>query len=290
MPTSNDARLPVFTLGAGAWRAEVFDPRPDPLALGPRYCHGSYVRALWRHDRLLTGRARPDWIPVDGEGLPEEFEVPFAFAGALDGEEFMRIGAGRQRRQGRGAADPKKLSSPVAWELIEQDGRHVRMRSADRLQQDQTVHAYELVREVRLHADGLDSVTTLTLHTPWSHPVEWFAHPFFRHSGADRTGFELPGNPQIIGPLTKGADNLWRLPPRESLAAAVNLWGEAGPVVLHLDPELGGGRLSVQVDRPLDHLVLYCSDLVASPEGKIMRAWRDNETATWTIRYRWEGD
>lgn len=282
----NDANLPVWTLVAGAWRAEVFDPRPDPLALGPRYCHGGYVRALWYQDRLLTGRPRPDWIPVDGEGLPEEFEVPFGFATALEGEFYMRIGAGRLRRQRRDALDPKRLAAPVQWELLEADERHVRMRCADSLQQDATRHAYELLREVRIHEQGLDSITTLRLDMHWSHPMEWFAHPFFRHSGADRTGFQLPGNPEILGPMTRDAAGLCRLPPRESLAAAVNLWGESGPVVLHLDPAVGGGQIALQLDRPLDHLVLYCSDRVASPETKLMRAWRDGETATWTLTYR----
>ena len=47
--------------------------------------------------------------------------------------------------------------------------------------------------------------------------------------------------------------------------------------------------MSLQLDRPLDHLVLYASDLVASPETKIMRAWREGEEAEWTLRYRWAG-
>ena len=283
----NDANLPVFTLAAGPWKAEVFDPRPDPFALGTRYCHGSYVRALWRDGRILTDRARPNWIPADGEGLPEEFEMPIGFASALDGEEYIRIGAGRLRRKGRGAEDPQRASTPVRWDVLRHDDRSVVMHCSDRIEQDKTVYAYDLIRTVRLSDDGLDSASELRMQVPWNHPMEWFAHPFFAHTGADRTGFELPGRPTIIGPMAPDASGLWRLPPYESLAAAVDIWGTVAPVILHLDPKLGGGKLSVQVDRPLDHLVLYCSPRVASPETKIMRAWRDGEQTSWTIRYRW---
>ena len=71
---SETADLPVWTLECGRWRAEVFDPRPDPAALGARYVHGGYVRALWRGDCLLTARASEQWDPYVGQGLPDVFE------------------------------------------------------------------------------------------------------------------------------------------------------------------------------------------------------------------------
>ena len=50
--------LPIITLRHGPWRAEVYDPRADPLSLGARYVHGGYVRALWHGERQLTALHR----------------------------------------------------------------------------------------------------------------------------------------------------------------------------------------------------------------------------------------
>ncbi|MEI8141035.1 MAG: hypothetical protein WCI03_14360 [bacterium] len=300
---NNDAGLPAFVLEAGPWKAEVFDPRAMPSALGMRYCNGGYVRALWHADRLLTGRARPGWSPVDGEGLPEEFEVCLGATNALEGEEYLRIGSGRYRKQGRGVA-PETL--PAAWQVVSSDERHVRMQCRDRVVTGGTEFEYELIRDVRLSEEGLASSSTLRMQMPWAHPMGWYAHPFFLHGAANCTGFELPGQPEVqcLGPHSSRGWGLTDTPTMrrdehgvhyftdatESLASVTNLWGERGPVVLHLDPALGGGRLALQLDRPLDHLVLYASDQVASPEMKISRCWREGEKSNWTLRYSWPGD
>jgi len=285
--------LPLITVRAGMWAAELFDPRPSGKALGHRYVHGGYVRRLVRGDRCLTGRPKPAWGPNEGEGMPESFEVPLGFARAIAGEEFICIGAGRLRSKGRGHDRPE-LSTAVAWEVVEQNASSITMRCRDAIRQDGHTYAYELTRTVIVRDDGLDSVTTLHMDILWSHPVEWYPHPFFAHTGANRTAFTLPGDPvvttgppNLAGPAVRDAQGVWRLPATESLTNFVGLWGEKGTVVVHLDPALGGGRVGVTLDCPLDHIVVWASDHVASPEPKIIRAFKNGETVTWTLQYRW---
>jgi hypothetical protein len=66
----------------------------------------------------------------------------------------------------------------------------------------------------------------------------------------------------------------------------LGLWGHVGPIFCHLDTAQGSRILSVQSDRPFDHVVLYASPLAASCEPYLARAWKNGETAGWTIRYR----
>src|SRR4051812_14122326 len=94
---SNPA-LPIIALTRGHWRAEIFDPRADPMALGARYVHGCYVRGLWRGERQLTARIDEAWDRFDGEGMPETFENSLGWGMTPRNEEYLRIGAGRLRR------------------------------------------------------------------------------------------------------------------------------------------------------------------------------------------------
>lgn len=280
--------LPVFELQAGAWRAQVFDPRPDPLALGARYVHGGYVAALWHGDRQLTGRASPAWDPYVGQGLPDVFELPFARDSAKTGEPYLRIGAGRLIR---GVQEQVKgpPAAPIAWELLSHDANHVTQRCTDQIERNNTRYAYRLTRTIRLTPDGLDATTDLTLRLSWNAPIFWFTHPFFAQTQGDATGFIPPAPATLTGsPLTRDAAGALHLPAAGGLANAVGLWGATGPVRCLLDPRLGGGVMDVAVNRPMDHLVLYASPLAASCEPQLARAWKDHENAQWTVSYRFQ--
>lgn len=297
--------LPLITLRHGPWRAEVFDPRGDPLALGARYVHGGYLAALWHGERLLTGQPLPGWSAFHGRGLPETFELSLGACTAGPGQEVLRLGAGRVRladrnpREGELARLP--LSTGLEWRLAAQDGRGLAMEVEDDDLDLDWQYGYHLRRELVLEDDGLVSRSTLTLRCrrAWQAAVSWFAHPFLAHTAADRTAFDCgPGRPVDPTPhpvhgappqaVERGADGLWRL--RHGTRSVLGgLWGSRQPLVVHLDPALGGGRLALELDAPLDHAVLWASRQVASLEPKLARWWPDGETATWTLRYRFLG-
>lgn len=262
--------IPTLTLQRGQHRVNVFDPRTDPLALGARYVHGGYIAAWWHGDRCLTARPKVDWDPYVGEGLPEVFEYPLGRDAVQTGEEFLRIGAGRLRKDNGGwPQSGGSPSTPVLWQLTHQTAESVTMRCEDTLGQ----FGYELSRTITVQDDGVESRTTLQLTCPWSHPVYWFAHPFFAHRDGTRTKLHLPANYQANFTMT--ADG--------GFGAVTNVWGNADPLVLDLD---GGGRLRIEVSRPLDKLIVYATRLAFSVEPYLARAWHDGERAEWSLRYR----
>ncbi len=259
-----------LTLRQGAHRVEVFDPRPDPLALGARYVHGGYVAAWWHGERCLTTRPKPEWDPYAGQGLPEVFEYPLGRDAAKIGEEFLRIGAGRLRKDtGHWPQAGGIPSTPVTWELTEQTGNALTMRCRDNLGE----FGYELTRTVALHDDGLESRTALQVECPWSHPIYWFAHPFFAHRDGTQTKLHLPGDAQASYRLTEDG----------GFGAVTGVWGSSAPLLLDLD---GGGRLQIEVSHPLDKLIVYATRQAFSVEPYLARAWHNGESATWSIRYR----
>lgn len=286
MNQPTDCILPAIEIASGPWRAEVFDPRPDPFALGARYVHGGYIKTLWFQGRQLTGRAVPHWDPYVGQGIPDVFEWPLGVNVCLPGEEFIRIGAGRLRRQGRGFSAGGLCSTPVEWRIEAMEATMISMRCADEVVGEQGRVAYELQRRIALDESGMTSHTVLTLRVPWNHPVCWFTHPFLAQARGDETGFELPDCSLVSGPAMRDAENAWRLPAKGGLANVTGLWGgNCRDIVCRLAPVTGGGRLRVSVDKPMDHVVLFASESAASPEPQLSRLWKDNETAAWSVRY-----
>lgn len=277
--------LPLLTLRHGPWRAEVADPRADPHALGARYVHGGYVAGFWHGDRRLGLRPIAAWNPYVGEGLPEVFELPLGFAACEMGEEFLRLGAGRLRRTGREAGADGLLSTTVAWELAESGDRQQVWRCADAVMIGGKRFGYRLERRLRLDDDGLASTTRLHLDCPWSQPLAWFAHPFIAQADGAGTGLDLAGGePQKN--LQRGADGLWRCPAAGGFTPVTGLWGRRAILALHLDHRQGGGRLDLDLDKPLDKAVVYATPLAMSVEPYWCRAWQDGEAAEWTLRYR----
>jgi len=284
--------LPVITLVHGPWRAEVYDPRPDPLALGARYCHGGYVRALIRDGRQLTGRLTDAWSRFDGEGLPETFENSLGWGPAGTNEEYLRIGAGRLRRQfnnPREWTSLPALCTVLEWAVTAQGPDHLSMTTADSIGAMGQTYGYRLERHLRLHDDGLDSTTRLTLQAEqWQgHLISWYAHPFFAQRAVSETALGLPAAAHVTGPLAQGADGLWRVTENQGRGVISGLWGERGPLTLHLSPALGGGRLAIGLDRPLDHAIAFAADPACSLEPKLVHHLVHGETVDWTISYRW---
>ena len=296
--------LPTITLQNGAHRVDILDPRADPRALGARYVHGGYIAAWHVGERCMTAGPTRGWMPFGGRGLPETFELPLAWAVADEGDCFMRIGAGQLRKKGLNAGEDwskAPLTSVLHWTVTEQSDEHITMTSGDSAEGLQWVISYTIERTVRVLPDGVESRTTLHLSCPRfvQHPISWFAHPFFAQSALGATSITAPGAELVHttrngggGPgattLARDDRGQWRFTAGNSRATLGGLWGASPELITHLDPTLSGGRVSVQVDRPLDHLVVWANDLVFSPEPKICRLWLDGERASWAIRYRFQ--
>jgi hypothetical protein len=309
MPSfQSDPALPLIDLRHGLWRARVFDPRPDPLALGARYVHGGYVAELWRGERCLTAAPTMAWDRFHGRGMPETFEFSLGQAQVRDGEEYLRIGAGRLRRGPsdlRETAVRQPLCGTVRWEISAQGDDHVSMRCCDRTESMDWIFGYELERELRLSESGLSSTTRLSLQLGQlgQCPLLWFPHPFFAHGRTSATAFSLPEGTKRIdrvlppwmraGPVNeceRGEDGRWRFTAANGDGRRTfgGIWGSRDPIIVHLDPTLGGGAMAMTCNRPLDHLVIWANDRTASPEPKLARALLDRETAEWTLDYRWQ--
>jgi hypothetical protein len=65
------------------------------------------------------------------------------------------------------------------------------------------------------------------------------------------------------------------------------VWGRQVPLTVHLDPALGGGRVAIALNAPLDHAVVWASDHAFSVEPKISKVLADGETLSWSVRYRY---
>ena len=305
MTSLSSPSMPLITLQNGEHRVAIFDPRADPRTLGARYVHGGYIAAWHVGERCLTAGPTRAWMPFGGLGLPETFELPLAWAVAEEGDYFMRIGAGQLRKRGLNVGEEwtkAPLTSVLNWTVTEQSAEHITMTSGDSAECAQWVISYTIERTVRVLPDGVESRTTLQLSCPrfMHHPISWFAHPFFVQSAIGATSLTAPGAELVDNTrhgfgfgssrttLAREDHGQWRFTAGNSRATLGGLWGASPELITHLDPTLGGGQVSIQVDRPLDHLVVWANDLVFSPEPKLCRLWLDGERAAWTIRYRFQ--
>lgn len=295
--------IPCLTLSRGRHVVEIYDPRPHPERLGARFVQGGWVAAWLVDGRTITGRCSTDWLSFDGIGLPETFETGLAWHLVEPGRDFMRIGAGRLGK----TRDPNEIhaiAEPTVlleWEVEHSADRAV-FRTSDMLKQPRI--GYQLEREIRLEDDGVVSTTTLVLDSTWPplQPISWFAHPFFAQDRHDGTSVELPagvvllpepgrqersGRRSGIQPAGAacGADGRWRMQAADIRATFGGVWGTAAAITVHLQD---GGRVRMDLDRPLDHLALYASDGAFSVEPKWGRTWPHAERASWTLRYRFQ--
>ena len=151
-------QLPKLSMTNGKHHIEVFDPRTDPTFLGARYVHGGYISAWHYNDRCLTGRPNEEWNPSQGEGLPEVFECGLGWCDAKEREEFLRIGAGRLKKDGdHWMQMDGEPSSMVEWTVAEQTRDSVVMRCRDEAVIGKTDYRYELERRINVHPDGLEN-------------------------------------------------------------------------------------------------------------------------------------
>ena len=276
--------LPCLTLTHGDWSCLIADPRDNPLALGSRFIHGGYIAQLSLNNRELTNRAISHWDPYYGQGLPEAFDEPLGFAAAANGEAYLRIGSGRCLRMNADRHGQSELHGGVAWTLLEQGSNHCAWRCSDELEIGGERYAYQLERRVVLHDDGLSSASTLTIDCPWSEPLTWFPHTYFKQSRGSGCSVHLPAhcsvnNQQLGSDIWRGEDAA------VSFAVVSGLWGSQQGTVVDLDPSSGGGSVDLRLDRPMDKLVLWANERSFAAEPYWSHAWANGETARWTLRY-----
>jgi hypothetical protein len=286
---SDGPDLPRFDLRRGPWRAEVHDPRPDPLALGARYVHGGYVHALWRGERRLTSGPTKRWNTFDGAGMPETFETDLAAAHTEDGDTYLRIGAGRMIRNRAPRRPISGPDLPVRWQLVDRGEDWLTMRCQDEVRRAGRRFGYELERSIRLHDDGIESATTLQMMCGWNHPMSWFPHPFWAQDEVTETAYRLPAAGTLVGELARGDDGLVRLGENawSSAGQVHGVWGHRGDIDCHLSAAHGGGVMRLELDRPWDHVVVWANRRASSVEPQLGRIWPQRERAGWTVRYRW---
>ena len=284
-------QLPKITLKNGSHRIEIFDPRADPMFLGARYVHGGYISAWHYGSRCLTGRPNEEWNPRQGEGLPEVFEYGLGWSDAKQGEEFLRIGAGRLKKDDHHWMQMDgKHSRSVEWTVADQEQDSLAMRCRDGAEIGGVEYRYELERRIIVHPYGPESRTRLSIKCPWSHPVFWFAHPFFSHQDGSGTTFRIPEGADLSPGLRTSTER--DLPDRFATSKSggfgpiTGMWGWPHPIEVELDSRFGGGTVSMEVSKPLDKLVVYATTRVFSVEPYIARAWHEEEEAEWSIRYR----
>lgn len=276
--------LPTIPLRHGPWAADVFDPRADPLALGSRYVHGGYIAALRYDDQVLTARPRPAWDAYEGEGLPEVFEMSFGWSASQQGDQIMRIGAGRIERTNNQWPSAGTLVAGVDWQLVSHGEKWQVWHASDSVTIDGKDFAWRLTRELALDDDGLTSRSTLHLRCPWTEPVIWFAHPFFGPGGAE-PGVALPIGTRVAGGLAPDDDGFWRFGSDGGFTPITGCWGSDEALTLHFPEQAPLRQLAIAPDWPLDKLVAFGTEQAFSIEPYLSRAWHDDEVATWTLRY-----
>ena len=282
--------LPVITLQHGPWRVEMFDPRADTTVLGARYVHGGYMAEVRRGERVISGAATPAWNTYNGIGFPESFPESLGLAVADEGEEFLRIGAGRTRKSGRGNIQVQNpLTRLAQWKVTDTGPAHAVFETQDEMTISGVLFGYQLRRTVRLLDNGLVSRTELTVRNAWDQTLNWYPHPFYVNTRSDRTAFRLPESPvrHLGGDLKLSPDGLLRLGPKGGFGPVTGMWGNRDSIDVFLDSTQGGGGFRMVTDYPADKIMVWGNEYVVSIEPFWTRSWHDGERAAWEIAYHW---
>jgi hypothetical protein len=279
--------IPLINLMHDRWRVSLFDPRADGAALGARCIHGGYIAEVFRNDRRISAAPKPQWDAACGIGFPEVFEESLGFARAAEGEEYLRIGAGRVRKNGCHSHGKGPLTSTLNWTVHQTAPNLAVMETADGAVIDGKTFSYQLRRTVRLEPGQIVSESWLKVRCPGAHPLAWFAQPFFSQTSAEATAFRLPKGCHAAAAIKTGDDGLSRLPAAGGTAAVTGVWGWRDGIDVELDPSHGGGNIRVATSYPLDKLLLAATPHAASIQPYWSRHWQDGEDASWAVTYRW---
>ncbi len=291
--------LPLLYLENDHWQVGLYDPRLAPELLGSRFVHGGWIVSAEHRGVALTGRCDADWLDFDGIGWPETFESGLGWSLVQPGEEFLRPGAGRIRRDNDDATEMHALCRPLTtlleWD-VEQAPDRIVMRTRDALKRRFGIRiGYELERRVSIDDDSLISETIFRFEGKGvgQQFLSWYTHPFFPQTRVDGTAFDLgdwqplPPQPNADGVLGEPGGiqraGRWHLARSGGRPVFTGCWGRQAAIGIALE---SGPELRLEGDWPLDHMVLWASDLAASCEPKWARTVQAGEEWRWSLRYR----
>ena len=91
-----------------------------------------------------------------------------------------------------------------------------------------------------------------------------FPHPYLRQQSSNGITLQLPEHCAVNNVISEQGS--WRgSTESDAFAVVTGFWGQQGGLSLDLDPQLGGGALSMRLDRPIDKLVLWQTNAVSPP-------------------------
>lgn len=278
--------LPTFTLKSGFHQVEVFDPRPQPEALGARYVHGGYIKEWSFQGVPLTDRPQDAWSSYEGCGLPEVFEWGLGWGDAEPGQPFLRIGAGRMLKQDGGFHESGgPLIPSLDWEILQPSPQVIHMKTQDEIAYSSSRVAYTLEREVELFSEGVRSHTTLAVESPWNTPVSWFPHPFLAQSRLDETGLTFAQAMERLDGTPLENHN-GRLSYPAGLESQLSRYLPTSLQPFEMTYQSSRFTVEMKTSYPTDHVVLFGTPRVISAEPQFSRTWPSGHTSSWTVEYR----
>ena len=180
-----------LTLQNEYMRIEICDPAADDAHFSSRYSHAGYISQIYAPggERLL-GMPTEDFRPLSGEGFPDEFEMPVGYDEAAVGGEFLKIGAGRERRRSKAPytnRDGHEIVRRAEISVSREKGA-LTFFAADSLGD----YAYRYRK--RISAEGGKLIVSHFLENAGKRSWEtlWYSHAFLPHGGAEDVYACLP--------------------------------------------------------------------------------------------------
>ncbi len=109
---------------------------------------------------------------------------------------------------------------------------------------------------------------------------------FLRQEAVGDVAIAFPEGAEPQAPLARGADGRWRMAENPGRAEVTGLWGARGPIRYLRPPAQGGGELAMELDRPMDHVVVFATAQACSAEPKIVHVLTQGDRMEWSVSYR----
>ena len=280
-----------LTLQNEYMRIEICDPAADDAHFSSRYSHTGYISQIYAPGgEGLLGMPTEDFRPLSGEGFPDEFEMPVGYDEAAVGGEFLKIGAGRERRRSKAPytnRDGHEIVRRAEISVSREKGA-LTFFAADSLGD----YAYRYRK--RISAEGGKLIVSHFLENAGKRSWEtlWYSHAFLPHGGAEDVYACLPSgyvplrNTEDVIPEGDGRRTKWKIP---AFAAAREKgvcpnWRAEGENFQAL--EIGGRRIyEAKGNYPFGELQIFVNRRIASAEPKLHIRLGEGQTREWTTEY-----
>lgn len=220
----------------------------------------------------------------------DEFEMPVGYDEAAVGGEFLKIGAGRERRRSKAPytnRDGHEIVRRAEISVSREKGALI-FFAADSLGD----YAYRYRK--RISAEGGKLIVSHFLENAGKRSWEtlWYSHAFLPHGGAEDVYACLPSgyvplrNAEDVIPEGDGRRTKWKIP---AFAAAREKgvcpnWRAEGENFQAL--EIGGRRIyEAKGNYPFGELQIFVNRRIASAEPKLHIRLGEGQTREWTTEY-----